>query len=49
VTYVAENLLSKYKEMLKRGISIKNALDILGYKRYCCRRMIFTHGEIPII
>lgn len=28
------------------GMKEKDALDTLGLKRYCCRRMILTHVEI---
>jgi len=31
------HLYAKYKEMVKSGISHKDALDQLGLERYCCR------------
>ena len=37
----------KYKEMLKQGESSGKALDKLGVKRYCCRRMIL--GNVDLI
>jgi DNA-directed RNA polymerase I, II, and III subunit RPABC5 len=35
-----------YQEMLKDGICEKEALDKLGLKRYCCRRILLTHVEL---
>lgn len=35
-----------YQEMLKNGICEKEALDKLGLKRYCCRRILLTHVEL---
>lgn len=35
-----------YQEMLKNGICEKDALDKLGLKRYCCRRILLTHVEL---
>jgi DNA-directed RNA polymerase subunit N (RpoN/RPB10) len=32
--------------MLSDGIDPKNALDNLGLKRICCRRMILGHVEL---
>jgi DNA-directed RNA polymerase I, II, and III subunit RPABC5 len=32
--------------MLNDGIESKNALDNLGLKRICCRRMILGHVEL---
>lgn len=32
-----------YQKMLSEGVSIKDALDKLGLKRYCCRRILMTH------
>ena len=40
---VTGNLWNKYKEMLKSGISSDKALDDLGLRRICCRRILFTH------
>jgi len=33
-------------EYIKAGMDPKEALDKLGLKRYCCRRMILTHVDI---
>ncbi len=31
-----------YHDMITRGISEKEALNNLGLKRYCCKRMLLT-------
>ncbi|MEW6329354.1 MAG: DNA-directed RNA polymerase subunit N [Candidatus Micrarchaeota archaeon] len=36
----------EYEEMLKKGLSPADALDKLGVKRYCCRRMFLSHVDI---
>ncbi len=36
----------KFMEYIKAGMDPKEALDKLGLKRYCCRRMILTHVDI---
>ncbi|NIM44628.1 MAG: DNA-directed RNA polymerase subunit N [Nitrososphaeria archaeon] len=36
----------KYEEMVSAGEDPGGALDKLGVKRYCCRRMILSHVEI---
>ena len=35
----------KYKQFLSEGKSIKEALDELGLKRFCCRSTIMSHVE----
>lgn len=35
----------KYLERVKAGESPEKVLDDLGIKRYCCRRMIFSHVD----
>lgn len=35
----------KYQKLLSEGKSIKDALDELGLKRYCCRGAIMSHVE----
>lgn len=35
-----------YIELLNSNMSQSNALDILGLKRYCCRRMLLTHVDL---
>jgi DNA-directed RNA polymerase I, II, and III subunit RPABC5 len=36
----------KYKKLLEEGKSSKEALDLIGMKRYCCRRMFLGHVDI---
>jgi len=36
----------KYLKLLEEGHSEKEALDILGLERYCCRRMIISNVEL---
>lgn len=35
-----------YQRLIKEGKTEKEAMDQLGLRRYCCRRMIFTHVDI---
>lgn len=35
-----------YKKLLKEGKSPAEALDILGIKRYCCRRMFISYVDL---
>lgn len=35
----------KYKAMLEKGMKPAEALDKLGVKRYCCRRMFLSAFE----
>ena len=43
-TIVGESY-EKYKERVSRGEDPEAVLDDLGIKRYCCRRMIFSHVD----
>lgn len=44
---VVGNKWEKYQELLETNEYEKNEiLDILGLKKYCCRRMILTHVEL---
>lgn len=45
---IVANKYEKYKEKVKSGISSKQVLEELGFTRYCCKRMLFTHAEIPL-
>lgn len=36
----------KFMEMVESGLDPKDALDRLGLRRYCCRRMILSHIDI---
>jgi DNA-directed RNA polymerase subunit N len=40
---------SAYEEFKKRtaaGEEARKALDTLGLKRYCCRRMLLSHADL---
>ena len=44
---VIGNKYDKYLDMLNReGYSEGDALDGLGLRRYCCRRMVLTHVDL---
>ena len=43
---VTGNKWKPYCEYLQDGLSEKDALDKLGLKRYCCRRMLLGHVEL---
>jgi DNA-directed RNA polymerase I, II, and III subunit RPABC5 len=43
---VVGNKWISYNKKLDEGISAKDALDQLGLKRICCRRIILTHVEL---
>jgi DNA-directed RNA polymerase I, II, and III subunit RPABC5 len=34
-----------YVDLLKKGLTEKEALDKLGLQRFCCRRMLLTHED----
>jgi len=36
----------RFLEMIREGIPPGEALDKLGIKRYCCRRMFLSHVEV---
>ena len=36
----------KFNELVAKGKTPKDALDKLGVKRYCCRRMFLTHVDL---
>lgn len=36
----------KYQELIKEGYTEAKALDEIGFKRYCCRRMFLSHVDI---
>jgi DNA-directed RNA polymerase I, II, and III subunit RPABC5 len=40
------NKWEKYVNYLAQEISEGDALDKLGLKRYCCRRMVLTHVDL---
>ncbi|HLC79005.1 MAG TPA: DNA-directed RNA polymerase subunit N [archaeon] len=35
----------KYKERVEKGEDAQKVLDDLEIKRYCCRRMVFSHVD----
>ncbi len=35
----------EFTDMIEKGVDPKEALDKLGLKRYCCRRMLLSHIE----
>ncbi|MCQ2819017.1 MAG: DNA-directed RNA polymerase subunit N [archaeon] len=43
---VIGNKWDKYLELLNNGTSASDALDQLGLRRYCCRRMLLTHVDL---
>ncbi len=43
---VVGNKWDSYLELLKADYSEGDALDELGLKRYCCRRMVLTHVDL---
>lgn len=46
VLQVVGNKWERYLEMLGSGIVETHALQELGLKRYCCRRMLLTHVDL---
>jgi DNA-directed RNA polymerase subunit N (RpoN/RPB10) len=46
---VTGNKWNRYLDLIdKEGVSTQEALDQLGCKRYCCRRMILTHVDLIV-
>ncbi|KAH9444256.1 hypothetical protein MJO29_003121 [Puccinia striiformis f. sp. tritici] len=43
---VVGNAWEQYLIVLQTGISEGDAMDALGLKRYCCRRMVLTHVDL---
>ncbi len=43
---IVGSLFEEYKKRIERGESAKNALDALGLKRYCCRKMLIAHADL---
>lgn len=43
---VVGNKWEKYQELLQQDIPEGEAMDKLGLKRYCCRRMVLTHVDL---
>nr|UXY87684.1 rpb10 [Cryptomonas curvata] len=43
---IIANKWELYIELLNQNYSENSALDILGLRRYCCRRMLLTHVDL---
>jgi DNA-directed RNA polymerase subunit N len=43
---VLAHLYKPFHETMKEGKNPEEALDELGVKRYCCRRMLLSHVEL---
>ena len=43
---VVANKWNKFVEKLKLDYTEGDALDSVGLKRYCCRRMLLTHVDL---
>lgn len=43
---VVGDLWERYLQLLDEGKEDGAAMDQLGLKRYCCRRMIMTHVDL---
>ena len=43
---VVGNKWDLYLQLLKNDYTGGDALDTLGLKRYCCRRMLLTHVDL---
>nr|UXY87194.1 hypothetical protein 1634Bnrm1_p155 [Cryptomonas sp.] len=43
---VIGNKWESYLELLNQNFSENSALNLLGLRRYCCRRMLLTHVDL---
>jgi DNA-directed RNA polymerase I, II, and III subunit RPABC5 len=43
---VIGNKWNKYLKLLESDTEVATALDLLGMKRYCCRRMLISHVDL---
>ncbi|KFY25009.1 hypothetical protein V493_04888 [Pseudogymnoascus sp. VKM F-4281 (FW-2241)] len=43
---VVGDLWESYIKLLEQGEEHGDAMDQLGLKRYCCRRMVMTHVDL---
>ncbi|KAJ5201587.1 DNA-directed RNA polymerase N/8 kDa subunit superfamily [Penicillium cinerascens] len=43
---VVGDLWERYLQLLDEGVPDGDAMDTLGCRRYCCRRMIMTHVDL---
>lgn len=43
---VLGDVYEEFKKRVESGETPEKVLDELGVKRYCCRRMLFSHTEL---
>ncbi|KAI1392875.1 DNA-directed RNA polymerases I/II/III subunit 10 [Hypoxylon trugodes] len=43
---VTGDLWERYLKLIDEGVPDGDAMDSLGLKRYCCRRMVMTHVDL---
>ncbi|KAJ5895484.1 hypothetical protein N7495_007175 [Penicillium taxi] len=43
---VVGDLWERYLQLLDEGVPDGDAMDQLGLRRYCCRRMVMTHVDL---
>ncbi|CAG8733713.1 13914_t:CDS:2 [Ambispora leptoticha] len=43
---VIGNKWQEYQDLLANDYTDNEAMNIVGLKRYCCRRMILTHSDL---
>ncbi|KAJ5225127.1 hypothetical protein N7468_006352 [Penicillium chermesinum] len=43
---VVGDLWERYLQLLDDGVPDGDAMDQLGCRRYCCRRMVMTHVDL---
>lgn len=43
---ITGNKWEPYQKLLEDGVSANDALDQLGLRRYCCRRILLTHVDL---
>ncbi|KAH7139454.1 8 kDa subunit-domain-containing protein [Dendryphion nanum] len=43
---VIGDLWERYLQLIDTGLSDGDAIDELGLRRYCCRRMVLTHVDL---
>ncbi|KAK0734333.1 RNA polymerase N/8 kDa subunit [Lasiosphaeria miniovina] len=43
---VTGDIWEKFVKLLDNGVTEGDAMDDIGCKRYCCRRMVMTHVDL---
>ena len=43
---VIGNKWNDYVKLVQEGMTPEQALDALGFKRFCCRRMLLSHVDL---